>query len=55
MLFRSVFYQQAPNFTRAKFAAPRSSTGFENPVFLAIVGAALLLFLIAFIVILKKS
>ena len=53
--FAKVFYQQEPNFTRAKVAAPRSSTGFENPVFLAIVGAALLIFLIAFIVILKKG
>src|SRR5712691_11202002 len=53
--FAKVFYQQEPNFTRAKFATPRSSTGFENPVFLAIVGAALLIFLIAFIVILKKG
>jgi uncharacterized protein YjbI with pentapeptide repeats len=52
--FAKAFYQQEPNFTRAKFATPRSSTGLENPVFLAIVGAALLLFLIAFIVILKK-
>jgi uncharacterized protein YjbI with pentapeptide repeats len=53
--FAKVFYQQEPNFTRAKFATPRSSTGFENPVFLAIVGVALLIFLIAFIVILKKG
>jgi len=53
--FAKVFYQQEPNFTRAKFATPRSSTGFENPVFLAIVGAALLIFLIAFVVILKKG
>jgi uncharacterized protein YjbI with pentapeptide repeats len=53
--FAKVFYQQEPNFTRAKFATPRSSTGFENPVFMAIVGAALLIFLIAFIVILKKG
>ena len=53
--FANVFYQQAPDFTRTKFAIPRSSTRFENPVFLAIVGAALLIFLIAFIVILKKG
>ena len=53
--FAKVFYQQEPDFTRTKFAIPRSSTRFENPVFLAIVGAALLIFLIAFIVILKKG
>lgn len=53
--FAKVFYQQAPNFTRAKFANPRSSAGFENPVLLAIVAGALAVFLIAFIVILKKS
>ncbi len=53
--FAKVFYQQEPNFTRAKFATQRSSTGFENPVFLAIVGVALLIFLIAFIVILQKG
>ena len=53
--FAKVFYQQEPNFTRAKFATPRSSAGFENPVFLAIVGTALLIFLIAFIMILKKG
>ena len=53
--FAKVFYQQEPNFTRAKFATPRSSSGFENPVFLAIVGVALLIFLIAFFVILKKG
>ena len=53
--FAKVFYQQEPNFTRAKFANPRSSVGFENPVLLAIVAGALAVFLIAFIVILKKS
>ena len=53
--FSKVFYQQEPNFTRAKFAAPRSTVGFENPVLLAIVAGALAVFLIAFIVILKKS
>ena len=53
--FAKVFYQQDPNFTRARFATPRSSIGFENPVFLAVVGVALGLFLIAFVVILKKS
>ena len=53
--FAKAFYQQEPNFTRAKFATPRSSPGFEKPVFLAIVGAALLIFLIAFVLILKKG
>ena len=53
--FAKVFYQQEPNFTRATFATPRSSATLENPVFLAIVGAGLFLFLIAFIVILRKS
>ncbi len=53
--FAKVFYQEEPNFTRAKFAAPRSSIEFENPVFLAIVGVALAIFLIAFIVLLKKG
>lgn len=53
--FAKVFYQQEPNFTRARFANPRSSVGFENPVLLAIVAGALAVFLIAFIVILKKS
>lgn len=53
--FAKVFYQQEPNFTRAKFASPRSSVGFENPVLLVIVSVALAIFLIAFIVILKKG
>ncbi|TLY21236.1 MAG: hypothetical protein E6K68_06780 [Nitrospirae bacterium] len=53
--FAKASFQQEPNFTRAKFSTPRSSTGFENPVFLTIVGVALLIFLIAFIVILKKG
>lgn len=53
--FSKVFYQQEPNFSRAKFAMPRSSIGFENPVFLVIVGVALAAFLIAFIVILKRT
>lgn len=53
--FAKVFYQQEPNFTRARFAVPRSSVGFENPVLLAIVAGALAVFLIAFIVILKKG
>jgi len=53
--FAKVFYKEEPNFTRAKFASPRSSAGFENPVFLAIVGVALAVFLIAFIVMLKKG
>ena len=53
--FAKVFYQQEPNFTRAQFATPRSSASFEHPVFLAIVGGALVIFLIAFIVILKKG
>jgi hypothetical protein len=53
--FDKVFYKQEPNFTRAKFAAPRSSAGFENPVFLAFVAGALGVFLIAFIVMLRKG
>ena len=53
--FAKVFYQQEPNFTRARFANPRSSVGFENPVLLVIVAVALAVFLIAFIVILKKG
>jgi hypothetical protein len=53
--FSKVFYGQEPNFTRATFAAPRSSVGFESPIFLAVVGAALLLFFVAFIVILKNG
>jgi uncharacterized protein YjbI with pentapeptide repeats len=53
--FSKVFYQQEPNFTRATFARPRSSVGFENPVFLVIVAASLTVFLIAFIVILRKG
>jgi uncharacterized protein YjbI with pentapeptide repeats len=53
--FAKVFYKEEPNFTRAKFAAPRSAAGLENPVFLAIVGVALAVFLIAFIVMLKKG
>ncbi len=53
--FAKVFYQQEPNFTRARFASPRSSAGFENPVFLAIVAGALAVFLVAFIIILKKG
>lgn len=53
--FAKVFYQQEPNFTRARFANPRSAVGFENPVLFAIVAGALAVFLIAFIVILKKS
>lgn len=53
--FAKVFYQQEPNFTRARFASPRSSVGFENPAFLAIVAGALAVFLIIFIVILKKG
>ena len=53
--FAKVFYQQEPNFTRAKFASPRSSVGFENPVLLAIVAGALVVFFIAFVVILKRG
>ena len=53
--FAKVFYQQEPNFTRTSFAAPRSSFGFENPVFLVIVLASLAIFLIAFIVMLKRG
>ena len=53
--FAKAYFVQEPTFTRAKFSTPRSSTGFENPVFLAIVGVALLIFLVAFIVILKKG
>lgn len=53
--FAKVFYKEEPNFTRATFAAPRSTAGLENPVFLAIVGTALAVFLIAFIIMLKKG
>jgi len=53
--FSKVFYREEPNFSRATFATPRSSIGFENPVFLIIVAASLTIFLIAFIVILKKG
>jgi hypothetical protein len=53
--FAKVFYQEEPNFSRAKFATPRSPVGFEDPVFLAVVGVAVLLFLIAFIIILKNG
>jgi uncharacterized protein YjbI with pentapeptide repeats len=53
--FSKVFYQKEPNFTRATFATPRSSFGFESPVFLAIVGAALLIFFVAFVIILKNG
>jgi hypothetical protein len=53
--FAKVFYQHEPNFTRAAFAGPRSSAGFDNPVFLGIVGVSLGLFLIAFIIMLKAS
>ena len=53
--FSKVFYREEPNFTRATFAAPRSSMGVESPVFLAIVGAALLIFFVAFVIILKNG
>jgi len=53
--FSKVFYREEPNFSRATFATPRSSVGFENPVFLMIVAASLTIFLIAFIIILKKG
>ena len=53
--FSKVFYHQEPNFTRTTFASPRSTVGFENPAFLAIVAASLLIFLIAFVIILKKG
>ena len=53
--FARVFYQQEPNFTRATFAVPRSSAGFENPVFLTIIVASLMIFFLAFIIILKKG
>jgi uncharacterized protein YjbI with pentapeptide repeats len=53
--FSKVFYREEPNFSRATFATPRSSVGFENPVFLIIVAASLTIFLIAFIIILKKG
>jgi hypothetical protein len=53
--FAKVFYAQPPNLTRTSFASPRSMTPFENPIFLIVVGAGLLLFLVAFIIILKKS
>jgi hypothetical protein len=53
--FSKVFYQNEPNFTRATFATQRSSVGFESPVFLAIVGAAVLIFFVAFVIILKNG
>jgi uncharacterized protein YjbI with pentapeptide repeats len=53
--FAKVFYQQEPNFTRTSFAAPRSLVGFENPVFLLSVVASLIIFLAAFIVMLKRG
>jgi hypothetical protein len=53
--FAKVFYKQEPNFTRTTFGAPRSTVGFENPVFLAIVVTSLVIFLIAFIIMLKKG
>ena len=53
--FSKVFYREEPNFSHATFATPRSSVGFENPVFLVIVAASLTIFLIAFIVILRKG
>ena len=53
--FSKVFYREEPNFSRATFATPRSSVGFENPVFLVIVAVSLTIFLIAFIVILRKG
>jgi len=53
--FSKVFYREEPNFSRATFATPRPSVGFENPVFLMIVAASLAIFLIAFIIILKKG
>ncbi len=31
--FSKVFYQEEPNFTRATFATPRSSVGFDSPSF----------------------
>jgi uncharacterized protein YjbI with pentapeptide repeats len=51
--FAKVLYRQDPNFTRATFAGPRSSMGFDNPVFLGIVGVSLGIFLIAFVIMLK--
>jgi hypothetical protein len=53
--FSKVYYQKEPNFTRTTFATPRSSVGFESPVFLAVVGAAVLIFFIAFVIILKNG
>jgi uncharacterized protein YjbI with pentapeptide repeats len=53
--FSKVFYHEEPNFTRATFAAPRSSVGFDSPVFLTIVGVALLIFFVAFVIILKNG
>jgi uncharacterized protein YjbI with pentapeptide repeats len=53
--FSKVFFQEEPNFTRATFATSRSSLGFDSPVFLAIVGVALLIFFVAFIIILKNG
>jgi uncharacterized protein YjbI with pentapeptide repeats len=54
--FTKVFYRQEPNFTRATFAEARSSSvGFENPVFLGIVGASLVIFFLVFLMLLKKG
>jgi uncharacterized protein YjbI with pentapeptide repeats len=53
--FSKVTYRQEPNFTRTTFATPRSSVGFDNPVFLAIVAGSLVIFFVAFILILRKG
>ena len=53
--FAKVFYQHEPNFTRTTFTTARSSVGFDNPIFLGIVGVTLGLFLIAFIIMLRKG
>ena len=53
--FSKVSYRQEPNFTRTTFATPRSSVGFDNPVFLAIVAGSLVIFFVAFILILRKE
>jgi len=53
--FSKVSYRQEPNFTRTTFATPRSSVGFDNPVFLAIVAGSLVIFFVAFILILIRG
>jgi uncharacterized protein YjbI with pentapeptide repeats len=53
--FAKVFYTEEPNFTRTVFASPRWTAGFENPVFLAVVTASLIVFFIVFVILLKRG